>query len=700
MRKRLALGVICLMALLGVVLGFAIASRRFGQNVSELDSRPHTRKEAVNSAYKLKEEDVVFDDEGRPAYVSGVISVWFSPDASEDDRQAAIESVGGTEIGRLDAFGQVQIRVDAEGEDELQQVCAEIESNDCVDFAELERLMQSDTIRSIPNDPWGSKGLLHSSESYWASLLDAPEAWALLEEYGSNPVALGVVDNGFDTDHEDLIGAIEHVSDADIDNRNARKHGTHVAGLMAATGGNGRGISGVVPHARLLCYDASSVSDEDERNDYFTDSQLLTGLCELVEHGAKVINFSQGSYSSRTQSQIDSASRMYSRSIGMLLNDGYDFIVVQAAGNMGVDAANNGLFSGITENNCDVKFASYSEIDSHILIVAACDGYYTTDGYDVLDDHYSPNSCDFSNYGAQVDVYAPGEDVYSTLPGDSYGDMSGTSMAAPLVAGVCGLTWSAAPSLSGSDIVRIILDSRSYAKNGAIPVVNADASVRHALMAIGKIDSRENEVLIYQKWLMDILDRASSLDNGNPILSSHGVRTYYGFAIGDMDGNDVMDLMLSYEQDGIDALCNNTIYTHYDNEVLHENSHAALLARIVDARFYPSGAIELVSPGGTAYRYFMGANPAFADAAGIREGDYFFVGNGDNGCSCGRGSAFELEPKFVSQRYYNDLIDALTQGGPSAIVFHAFTEESVRNLSAGNIPASAPSTGFVLPNPD
>ena len=699
-KKKTMLGVLGLATLSGVALGLLLVSGgfRFGDNGSS--DGMHVEQRSINSAYELDPEDVVFDEDGFPAYVSGTISVWFAPDASEDDRQAAIESVGGEEIGRLDAFGQVQIRVDAKGEDELHEVCAKLEENDCVDFAELERLMQSDAIRSVPNDPWDSAGVLHSSENYWANLMDVPEAWSRIGQYGSSPVILGVVDNGFDTAHEDLADVLEFVSDADIDNRNVREHGTHVSGLMAACWDNGVGLSGVVPHARLLCYDACPVKDEEERYDYFTDSQLLMGLYELVEHGAKVINFSQGNKTIITQDLIDSESRMYSRSVGMLLDEGYDFIVVQSAGNLGVDAANNGMFSGITEANCDTTFSSYSEIDRHILIVGACDGRYTTDGYDVLDDHFAPSSCAFSNHGAQVEIYAPGKDVYSTLPGDSYGEMSGTSMAAPLVAGVCGLTWSVAPSLSGGEIVDIVLNTWTTMTQDGSLVVNADASVRQALMAVGKLEARENEVLVYQNHLMDILDGAASSDNGNPTSFSHGARTYYGFAIGDMDGDGVLDLMLSYDQGTDDALCGNTVYSHNAYETLYSRTSTALLTRIVDARFYQSGAIELVTPQGTSYRYFMGASPAFSDAVGIREGDYFFIDNDVNGCSCGRGSAFELEPSFISQRYYGELLDALTQGGPSGIAFQSFTKEAVERLSAKDIPTSTQTTEFVLPDPD
>ena len=698
MKKRLVLCILGLAAL-SIALGVLVLSRWLGSGDGKSHDGSLVDQGAVNTAYAPEAEEIVFDDEGFPAYVSGVVSVWFSPDSPDDARRAAIENVGGEEIGRLDAFGQVQIRVGAESEDELQQVCEVLESNDCVDFAELERLMQNDTIRSVPNDPWDSAGVLHSSESYWANLIDVPEAWSHVEQYGSSPVILGVVDNGFDTGHKDLADVLEFVSDADIDNRNVRGHGTHVSGLIAASWDNGVGLSGVVPHARLLCYDACSIKDEDESNDYFTNSQLLMGLYELVEHGAKVINFSQGRSSIATQDQIDSESHMYSRSVGMLLDEGHDFIVVQSAGNSGVDASNNGLFSGITKENCDTTFASFSEIDSRILIVGACDGQYTTDGHDDLDDHFAPSPCGFSNFGTQVDIYAPGKDVYSTLPDDSYGEMSGTSMASPLVAGVCGLTWSVAPSLSGSEIVDIVLNAWTTTTQEGSLVINADASVRHALMAVGKLDVHENEVLVYQKHLMDILDGAASTDNGNPTSLSHGARTYYGFAIGDMDGDGVLDLMLSYDQGAEDALCGNTVYTQNAYEALYGKTSTALLTRIVDARFYQSGAIELVTPEGTSYRYFMGASPDFLDAVGIREGDYFFVGNDENGFSCGRGSAFELEPNFISQGYYDELLDTLTQGGPSEIDFQSFTEESIKKISVRDIPVSSHSTELVLPNP-
>jgi hypothetical protein len=202
------------------------------------------------------------------------------------------------------------------------------------------------------------------------------------------------------------------------------------------------------------------------------DAVMLMGLAWNVQHGAKVINCSAGGNQGDNWS---ARSNEYNNSFGLvmntLLNVGYDFVVVNAAGNKAVDAARNGVFVGVTT----------PELEKRIIVVGA-----TTPLGDIAS---------FSNYGNRVDVVAPGVGIYSTIATSSstYVSYPGASMAAPHVTGVAALVWAANPGLSGTQVKQIIVDSAHESglavedtRGGAIPrqtyhQVNAKAAVAKAI---------------------------------------------------------------------------------------------------------------------------------------------------------------------------------------------------------------------------
>jgi subtilisin family serine protease len=201
-------------------------------------------------------------------------------------------------------------------------------------------------------------------------------------------------------------------------------HGTHVAGIIAAL--DSAGVRGIARNVRIMALRA--VPDGDER-----DKDIANAIRYAVDNGANVINMSFGKAYSPYKSYVDDAVK-YADSKGVLL--------VHAAGNESANVDSISSFptpvyldrSGRARNWIEVGATSWHGGDS---LVAT-----------------------FSNWGkGVVDIFAPGDDIKSTAPGGAYKKESGTSMAAPVVAGVAALVMSYYPTLSAADVKRIVLES-------------------------------------------------------------------------------------------------------------------------------------------------------------------------------------------------------------------------------------------------
>lgn len=212
-------------------------------------------------------------------------------------------------------------------------------------------------------------------------------------------------------------------------------HGTHVAGIVAAARGNGKGIDGVAPpRVRLMIL--RTVPDGDER-----DKDVANAIRYAADNGAQVINMSFGKAYSPGKALVDAAAR-YADSKGVLM--------IHAAGNSGADLA--------VEPSFPVR--AYTGGGEPALWVEV--GASSWKGLDSL-------PATFSNWGdREVDVFAPGVDIYSTIPDGGYGDNSGTSMAAPVVTGLAAMLMSYYPDLTAADVKRIILASARQYRDQAV----------------------------------------------------------------------------------------------------------------------------------------------------------------------------------------------------------------------------------------
>jgi hypothetical protein len=225
----------------------------------------------------------------------------------------------------------------------------------------------------------------------------AEEAWGL--ELGSRDLIVAVVDTGVDASHPDLAGRV--LEGYDFVNRDATTaddhgHGTHVAGIIAASGEDGVGVAGMAWRVRVL---PVKVLDA-KGSGYYSD--IIAGIRYAADRGAAVINLSLsgGASSAILQEAVD-----YARSRGSL--------VVAAAGNDALDS---------------------------LGYPAACRGVTSVGA---VDENDIPAS--FSNRGEGLDLVAPGLDIYSDFKGRGFASMSGTSMAAPQVAGAAALLRSLHP---------------------------------------------------------------------------------------------------------------------------------------------------------------------------------------------------------------------------------------------------------------
>lgn len=223
-------------------------------------------------------------------------------------------------------------------------------------------------------------------------------------------------------------------------------HGTHVSGIIAAVRNNGLGMDGVADNVRIMTIRA--VPDGDEY-----DKDIAKAIRYAVDNGAKVINMSFGkSFSPEKQLVDDAVAYAASK----------DVLIIHAAGNDGKNLDEDYNFP-------NPNFLNGKKAVNFITVGASSDETVTPGN----------KVADFSNYGkTQVDVFAPGTKIYSTLPGgNTYGNQQGTSMASPVVAGIAALVRSYYPKLSAVQVKEAILASCApSAKEEAALQVNLPGS--------------------------------------------------------------------------------------------------------------------------------------------------------------------------------------------------------------------------------
>ncbi|WP_282694467.1 S8 family serine peptidase [Streptomyces sp. CC208A] len=280
--------------------------------------------------------------------------------------------------------------------------------------------------------------------------IKADQAWAVNQ--GSATVTVGILDTGVDDQHQDLapnFNAADSVSCAygkpdtrvgawrDVD-----KHGTHVAGTVAAAK-NGKGAIGVAPGVKI-----SSVRIAEPGSTLFFAENTICGLVWSGDHGFKVTNNSYYTdpWQFNCPNNLDQAAILEGVGRAQAYAESKGSLQVAAAGNANYDLANKTTDSSSPNDSTPVNRTITNDC---LDIPAELPGVVTV----AANGTSGTSKASFSNYGRDViEVSAPGESVYSTVPGGKYSSLSGTSMASPHVAGVAALMASANPAYTPADI--------------------------------------------------------------------------------------------------------------------------------------------------------------------------------------------------------------------------------------------------------
>lgn len=237
---------------------------------------------------------------------------------------------------------------------------------------------------------------------YAPQKIRAPEAWVIAR---GNPL-IAVVDTGVDYTHPDLSGKVikgKDFADNDNDPMDENGHGTHVAGIAGAETDNGIGIAGIAWNSKILAIKIANASGS------MTYANMAAGIKSAADRGAKVINCS---FSGPTNDATLEDAVTYAVGKGS--------IVVATSGNL---------------NSSTPRYpGAYS--------TAFCVGNTTS----------SDARASTSNFGAHVDIAAPGSSIYSTILGGGYDYKSGTSMAAPAITGSAAVVWSYFPSWTAGQV--------------------------------------------------------------------------------------------------------------------------------------------------------------------------------------------------------------------------------------------------------
>ena len=296
------------------------------------------------------------------------------------------------------------------------EIQAELSANPAVASVREEQIYR--TTRT-PNDPlFGDQYALAGVAS-----VQAVGAWDVTT--GSSGTVIAIVDGGVDLTHDDLkdklwqgpngVHGWDFVEDGPA--ATGHRHGTHVAGIAGASSNNGVGITGADWGARLM-----SVRVLNGRGLGY-EEDIVAGIEYAVANGADIINLSIAGR--RSDAIMDAVENAYAA----------DVLVVAAAGNSGRSTNSRAIHPVCAERN----------------------GVNMVLGVGATDDDGEPKS--FSNYGDCVDVSAPGDDIVSTIPDNRYRKMSGTSMSAPLVAGLAGLYLAEHPGSSPSTVINAFVSS-------------------------------------------------------------------------------------------------------------------------------------------------------------------------------------------------------------------------------------------------
>jgi len=362
---------------------------------------------------------------GNGGFEPGEVLVKFKPVVGTQSGRQRLQREGAKILQTLPRSGLMRLAVTPGSE---QPAIAALLARGDVEFATVNHLVET---MEQPNDPY-------YTQQWPLDKIQAPAAWDI--NHGEATITIAIIDTGVDLDHPDLAGKLWANSDEipgngvdddgngyvddyhgyDFFNGDAapdddNSHGSHVAGIAAASTNDSVGIAGVSWGAKIMPLKVLG------SNGGGSTADVAEAIYYAVDNGASVINMSLGSSGSSWPCYWYDVEDAFNYAVN------HNVLLVVAAGNDGKDGV-------------------------------SCPGAYDQ-AFAVGSTDSSDSRSYFSNYGSRLDIVAPGSSIYSTWSGGSYGYKSGTSMATPHVAGLAALVWGVNPGFTAAQVREIIQTS-------------------------------------------------------------------------------------------------------------------------------------------------------------------------------------------------------------------------------------------------
>ena len=305
-----------------------------------------------------------------------------------------------------------------------------------------------------PNDP----AFTVPDESWYQRKVKATDAWDVTQ--GDSSLIIAVIDDGFDIIHREFLGKVVKpwnilAHSAGVNTGKGFFHGTHVAGIALALANNNFGGSGIAPNCRLMPIQVG------DKNGMMSSTAIIDAVLYAIHNGASVVNMSLGVMAAPgveklpEDVQLSLIKNLYKDEEQMwdeLFTLAYEknITMVLAGGNQGVLMG----LDPMQRSNKTIKVSATDLADK---------------------------KAEFSNYGPYSTISAPGVSIYSSVPGNRFDFLDGTSMASPIVAGGVALLKSANPSMSFDELVALL-------QSTGIPVDGSDGYVGNIMQLDRALD--------------------------------------------------------------------------------------------------------------------------------------------------------------------------------------------------------------------